>query len=65
MEWIKVTERLPEMYTRVLAVRRNEEDQVEVRTVVRYNTPTWLWEDCRWAANPTHWMPLPEPPVEE
>jgi hypothetical protein len=73
MEWIPVTERLPELLTEVLGWHPAD----RVRAWFRHsgqplNAPYWeLWEpqdrecdDCKVKA-PTHWMPLPAPPNDD
>ena len=73
MEWIPVTERLPELLTEVLGWHPAD----RVRAWFRHsgqplNAPYWeLWEpqdrecdDCKVKA-PTHWMPLPALPTED
>ena len=68
--WIAVSERLPELLTEVLGWHPDD----RVRAWFRHSgqpmdAPYWeLWEpqdrecdDCN-VKEPTHWLPLPEPP---
>ena len=66
-EWIPVTERLPEIGQKCLIANR----EIVVRGWLR---PDGVWKtgvssDELWSKfslyQPTHWMPLPEPPKEE
>lgn len=68
-EWISVNDRLPEQYKYVLAVFSNEE--MVVACVFDYDEDVAHWRaqiDMGWESDmdfdPTHWMPLPEPPKE-
>ncbi|MEY5061665.1 MAG: hypothetical protein RIS45_1586 [Planctomycetota bacterium] len=54
--WILTRDRLPESGTRVLAHWKSE----QIRTVVFANGE-WL-EGWHAMIEPTHWMPLPNPP---
>lgn len=66
--WIPVTERLPEYGTTVLVCG----SQGGIYTA-RYERAKAEWDRDSWwklnskshICNPTHWMPLPEPPKEE
>ena len=66
-EWIPVAERLPEIGQKCLIANR----EIVVRGWLR---PDGVWKtgvssDELWSKfslyQPTHWMPLPEPPKEE
>jgi hypothetical protein len=60
MEWIDVKDRLPELHRRVLLFRSEFDPYIGC-----------LDTDGHWYINgsllyqPTHWMPLPEPPKED
>lgn len=55
-EWIPVSERLPETPDIVLVY-----DGYIVSCGGCYKG-AWSWTDADDACEPTHWMPLPEPP---
>lgn len=64
--WITVTEQLPPIGQRVLVCEKDG----WVLTAERYREPVaagfpagWTTDEGR-VANPTHWMPLPEPPSD-
>ena len=63
-KWISVKDRLPEGGQVVLVI-------MPKGTVtlggIRKKTQTWdvFLDVAIWTAEPTHWMPLPEPPKEE
>lgn len=57
--WIPVTERLPELWTDVLAF-----DSVHKEIRYAYMAED-AWVGVRMNGKVTHWMPLPEPPKEE
>ena len=61
VEWIPVTERLPENGCYVLAY---EDGDI---LLASYSGGEWLLRDMYEIVelNPTYWMPLPEPPKEE
>ena len=60
-EWISVTERLPEMWQNVLAVRTDGKFRFDFIGSLN----VW-YEDVNFVGYPvTHWMPLPEPPKGE
>lgn len=69
MEWIKVTDRLPEFDTEVLVFG---EGKVEKANLKSYSTSS-SGIDCCWVDKHddvwwiviTHWMPLPEPPKDD
>lgn len=66
-QWIPVTERLPEPEVDVLAFNG---DYVFVSQYYCSHFGSWdkeghmAWVIEQYAKNPTHWMPLPEPPKE-
>ena len=64
MNWIKVTERLPDDED-VLASFKGWDD-IEFQRVLYFDHSDNKWYD--WSAtehtNVTHWMPLPEPPKD-
>ena len=69
-QWIPVTERLPENGVYVLGRYKNNE--MAVVSVFGHDEDFTFWRaqtDEGWEADcdtePTHWMPLPEPPKEE
>lgn len=64
-DWIAVTDRLPEPWIEVLAwLTCNEEERMVIaKLAVSLATGQPYWSGC--AGNPTHWMPLPEPPIIE
>lgn len=75
-KWIPVTERLPEEDTDVLVVRKflGVKGQVPPSTYVEIASRfgnDWCADSDEYKinrskhTNPTHWMPLPEPPKEE
>ena len=68
--WIRVDERLPEREEYVLVRYQNNDmtvacifDRDECMTFWRAQTDEGWCCDCD--TEPTHWMPLPEPPKEE
>lgn len=58
LQWIPVSERLPEVQTRVLAVTESGYIHMDC---IRKCDGTWFQESFD-SAKITHWMPLPEPP---
>ena len=56
-KWIPVTERLPEEKGFYLTARKRD-------VFVEQWNGVWFSERCH-LAQPTHWMPLPQPPKEE
>lgn len=61
MKWIPVTERLPEMWQNVLAVRTDGKFRFD------FIGSLGVWyEDVNFVGYPvTHWMPLPDAPKGE
>jgi hypothetical protein len=68
-EWISVEERLPELYTSVLVYKISLNKMVNYMTIdhiAEDGDGELVWNgDKSWKYVITHWMPLPEPPVEE
>ncbi len=56
--WIPVSERLPEEFTPVLTIGK---DELPITAVV--DRGHW-YSSFEYSLNVTHWMPLPEPPEE-
>ena len=64
-KWIPVTERLPEMHTKVLCCGiRGGRFIAELSTWGNGNL-YWDKRNGKGCPEVTHWMPLPEPPKEE
>lgn len=67
MKWIPVTEQVPELDVDVLAFNG---DYIFVSQYYRSYFASWdkeghlLWVKDQYAKDPTHWMPLPNPPTE-
>lgn len=61
MEWIRITERMPEIGQRVLVF---EKDGVHGGNPIdiEYRDYCGNWEGQGIISGITHWMPLPEPP---
>lgn len=62
-EWISVKDRLPtqKSYVLVYTICPNVECQVWF-----YDENGHWYDECGWSrGEPTHWMPLPEPPKED
>lgn len=58
-KWISVKERLPEENTKAIVITEDKQ-----MLVASYTSFGWMYP-C-YGEEPTHWMPLPEPPeVEE
>lgn len=62
-EWISVKERLPEDGQVVLVIMPKG---TVTLGEIRKKTQTWdvFLDMAIWTAEPTHWMPLPEPPKD-
>ena len=60
-EWISVKTRLPDEGQKVLAVGKLGGMGV-VRFTDSSDCPCWINTMGSQTMNPTHWMPLPEPP---
>ena len=61
-EWVKCSDRVPEMYQQCLVCIDGDDDRVHM-AVAHYNG----WKSGfigvnKWRIVATHWMPLPEPP---
>jgi Protein of unknown function (DUF551) len=76
MEWISVKDRLPELDTNVLIYWKLSKDKkeggywdmIEIALLdsitKRKESISTEWRDSDYnTKNPTHWMPLPEPPT--
>jgi hypothetical protein len=59
MEWIRVEDRLPKLFDKVLVYSKREGVDVDWYTDLGYFTPGWKTGDI------SHWMPLPEPPKQK
>ncbi|QXF35216.1 hypothetical protein CE143_20110 [Photorhabdus luminescens] len=79
MNWIKCSDRLPELDMPVFAGWFNADGEFfwgcYVRTISDFEINEWLWSICDdfgrgdwWLDDDysmiTHWMPLPQPPKE-
>lgn len=64
LEWIPVTERLPDHYTDVIVFSR-QGDSTAVGLAYRMRNRWYCPYDVYVGEYVTHWMPLPEPPKEE
>jgi len=60
MEWISVSDRLPEVGNWCLAFSDN---QPEILFIDSHEPVIWI-QHGDWLDKVTHWMPLPEPPNE-
>lgn len=56
-EWISTKDRLPEKDGRYICFVRNEIDVLGFEKDKKYS-------ELLWKCEVSHWMPLPEPPVE-
>lgn len=56
--WISVHDQMPDNYQRVAVWTRSD----GYVPFVYHEDGMWISEILRWSGNPTHWMPLPEPP---
>ena len=61
MEWISVEDRLPGTYEQVVIIGRDPAGYW-YRKVLALDDVGWMGQP---EVTPTHWMPLPEPPVKE
>lgn len=62
-EWIPVSERLPGFGQFVIvAYTEAIGDERTVGAEAHYNDGVWTNTDRMKSGQPTHWMPLPEPP---
>jgi peptidoglycan/xylan/chitin deacetylase (PgdA/CDA1 family) len=62
MEWISVTDRLPDELSRVLAVTAERGITIAWCRRERLGDLVWVTLDDYYGENVTHWLPLPEPP---
>jgi len=64
MEWIRVEDRLPEEYVRVLTYLKND-DIYRIDYVIFFGkNPMWCCTLERENYKVTHWVPITEPPKE-
>lgn len=67
-KWISVEERLPEAWKPVLAFDPTGYGEIGIAFIVgSLNTVVWRgvgFTNTAYPPNVTHWMPLPEPPME-
>lgn len=63
MNWVEVSERLPNDYQKVIVGRIGEANVMKILTY-RNHFDNKHWGDSMesYFASPTHWMPIPEPP---
>jgi hypothetical protein len=64
MEWISVTDRLPDELSRVLAVTAERGITIAWCRRERLGDLVWVTLDDCYGENVTHWMPFPEPPTD-
>ena len=65
-EWISVKDRLPEMNTKVLCCGiKGGRFIAELSSWGHENHLYWTKRDGKGCSEPTHWMPLPQPPKGE
>ena len=64
-EWIPVTERLPELHTKVLCCgKKGGRFIAELGTWGHENHLCWDKKNGQGCPTVTHWMPMPQPPKE-
>jgi|SRR6478736_9631547 len=68
-EWVPVTERLPEIGSRVLCIDNHDFVEIgcfRINHSHGANKPIFMDEQDEQPSqlNPTHWMPLPQPPMK-
>ena len=63
MEWISVKKRLPERYTPVIVFRKDKDGKPAVEQGCRDMNDWWRVYGTR-VKSVTHWMPMPEGPME-
>lgn len=65
-EWISVKDRLPEMHTKVLCCgKKGGRFIAELSSWGHENHLYWTKRDGKGCSEPTHWMPLPQPPKDD
>lgn len=62
MEWISVEDRLPDQVGCYLTCYKDEE--IAIAAYWPHFKIRWMYLDIEKSIDPTHWMPLPEPPKE-
>ena len=62
-EWIPVSERLPELVERVMVCNANDGWVTIGSRELTGAYHHWDGDDYEELCEPTHWMPLPAPPV--
>ncbi len=70
-KWIKVEDRLPEIWEEVLLYKKENLNSI-VLGYIHTDLTNWTVNgvtggsvEMRKKRRPTHWMPLPEPPIKE
>lgn len=64
MEWISVKEKMPDLDSKVLVY--TEDLDIEIMLYAKkysWGGYTFIHFTDGWGSNPTHWMPLPKPPI--
>jgi hypothetical protein len=63
-EWISVEDRLPEKFTNVLCLYPSKNYESNIVVDYMESDRGYFAEQFRYG-EPTHWMPLPQPPTEK